>query len=181
MGNPRDPRYAPRPSIPTLSAQPPRPPVRPAPVERQHRAKPNPNPMRLMFGLLGIASVSALTAAMVPSITPAPVDAADPSTVDAAAAGVPAVEAVAPVRHVTRYVTLQPGQTPPPGAVVQDQPNPTPILKTQIVQPQATPRPSGSPAPGSPASRDHDDRPRDGGRRPGDDGRAGLRPHHRCR
>jgi ABC-type Fe3+-hydroxamate transport system substrate-binding protein len=89
--------------------------------------------MRLMFGLVGIASISAFTAAMVPSIAPAPVAdaaaaAADVTTADA----VVPVEA-APVRHVTRYVTLQPGQTPPPGAAVNVQPTPTPILKTQVV------------------------------------------------
>lgn len=104
------------------------------------RTRPNPNPMRLMLGMAGIATVSALTAAMAPSIVPqaasAPGGAAAPGGAVTAAAALPGETlpaAAAPVRKVTRYVVLEPGQTPPPGAATKAQPQPTPIVKTKVV------------------------------------------------
>jgi hypothetical protein len=128
MAGPRDPRFTPRPAPPSAAHHgPERPPVRPV------RSRPDPNPMRLMLGLAGLASASALTAAMVPSIAPAPAAA---SVVETAAGGAGTgaeTAAVTPVRRVTRYVVLAPGQTPPPGAAVQAQPKPTPIVKVEVV------------------------------------------------
>lgn len=120
----------------TLMADPPAAPgaPRPRPPAAVHapRAKPDPRPLRLMLGFAGIASASAFTAAMLPSVAPAPQTvAADVLTADAAAAG-----AVAPgpsVLHVTKYVTLAPGQTAPPQSTVIVQPQPTPIVKVQVV------------------------------------------------
>jgi hypothetical protein len=90
--------------------------------------------MRLMLGMVGLATVSAFTAALAPSIAPQAADAAVDGTITASVAGAqaPAVTPL-PVRKVTRYVTLLPGQTPPPCAATQAQPAPTPIVKTQIV------------------------------------------------
>jgi len=95
--------------------------------------------MRLMLGMAGIATVSALTAAMAPSIVPqaasAPVGAVTTggAVTTAALPGEALSRAAAPLRKVTRYVLLEPGQTPPPGAATQAQPQPTPIVKTKVV------------------------------------------------
>lgn len=103
-----------RPSRPVPPARP----DRPAPVARPVRARPDPNPLRLLVGLAGIASASAIATALLPSVTPAPATVAD--VVNAAPTATPAVV------HVTRYVTLQPGQTAPPQVPVVVQPTPTP-------------------------------------------------------
>jgi len=119
---------------------PPRPTV--AAVSPTPRARPDANPLRLMFGLAGIASISALTAAMLPSVAPAPAAAADTQTVLTADA---AVIAPAPtVVHVKRYVTLKPGETAPPQSTVIVRPQPTPIVRTQVVTVTRT-RQSGKP------------------------------------
>lgn len=160
MPGPRDPRYAPRPVV-ARSAAPVMPPAQravssiEAPATAPRR-KPDPNPMRLMLGFAGIAAVSALTAAMVPSIAPAPVDGSD--AVDAAAtdpaadAGTPGSDQaqvdVAPVQHITRYVLLQPGETPPPGATVMDPSQAAAaVAATNAPSTSATARPTAKPTP----------------------------------
>ena len=123
---------------PTGYANPVRPglvrPVQPAQPTgpRPRPARPNANPLRLMLGLVGIASASALTAAMLPSIAPY-------GTTATVAAGEPAT-AVGPapsVVHVTRVVQLAPGQTAPPNASVQVKPQPTPRVKVKVVTQQS--------------------------------------------
>jgi hypothetical protein len=84
------------------------------------RQRPDPNPLRLAAGFAGIASATAMLSAM---LAPAPV--AQTVQIVTAAAPEPAVV------HVTRYVTLAPGQTAPPQAVVQQQAAPSP--RTVIV------------------------------------------------
>lgn len=138
MGGPRDSRFTPRDR--TAAGRAPDRAARrsadnaaqstPVAAPRPVRSRPNPNPMRLMLGFAGLASLTALTAAMVPSIAPAADAAVGPVTTVAEA---PAVEAAAPARHVTQYVTLAPGQTPPPGGTVQVQPQPTPKVKPKVV------------------------------------------------
>ncbi len=104
----------------TPSATPePRPP-RPGSDPRPARSKPDPNPIRLLVGLAGIASASAITAALLPSVTPALVATTDTAIV--APAATPSVV------HVTRYITLKPGETAPPQAPVVVQPTPTPRI-----------------------------------------------------
>ena len=101
----------------------PLPPARPdraGPDARPARSKPDPNPLRLLVALAGIASASAITSALLPSVTPRPAPVADVANV--APAATPAVI------HVTRYVTLLPGQTAPPQASVVVQPTPTPVV-----------------------------------------------------
>ncbi len=99
-------------------------PLAPEPV-RVNRGRPDPNPLRLMAGVVGLASAAALTSAMLPSITPQAA-AQDPSAVSNT---VPQQ----PVQHVTKYVTLQPGQTAPPQSTVIVRPQPTPKVVTKVV------------------------------------------------
>lgn len=79
----------------------------------------------MFVAFAGIASASALAAAMLPSVTPVTDAAGAGSALAADQAGGAAVPAPS-VRHVTRYVTLKPGQTAPPHASVLVRPTPTP-------------------------------------------------------
>jgi hypothetical protein len=101
------------------------------PQPRASRAKPDPNPLRLLLGLAGVASASALLTAMLPSVMPAQsVDAAQQQN-DAAVAPQPSVI------HVQRVVQLAPGQTAPPNASVKVQPQPTPRVRVKVVTRQS--------------------------------------------
>lgn len=115
-------------------AVPPDRPPRAVPDARPPRSKPDANPLRLLVGLAGIASASALTSALLPSVTPAPV-----AIVDVAAPAGPATPGPS-VIHVTHVVTLQPGQTAPPQASVVIPPTPTPRVRVVT-----TTRQSGTP------------------------------------
>jgi hypothetical protein len=95
--------------------------LRPEPVRR----RPDPGSLRMLVTFAGIASASALTAAMLPSVIPVTDAAGAGSTLVADQASGTAV-AAASVRHVTRYVMLKPGQTAPPHASVLVRPTPTP-------------------------------------------------------
>jgi hypothetical protein len=97
----------------------------PEPV-RVTRGRPDPNPVRLMVGVVGLASAAALTSAMLPSISPQAAAAQDTSGVSAAAPQ-------QPVQHVTQYVTLKPGQTAPPQSTVIVRPQPTPQIVTKTI------------------------------------------------
>ncbi len=92
--------------------------ARPGPVPA--RARPDPTPLRLAAGFAGVAAASAMVSAM---LAPLPMSATAQEVVTAAPP--------APVVHVVRYVTLGPGQTAPPKAVVKQQPAPAP--RTVIV------------------------------------------------
>jgi hypothetical protein len=76
--------------------------------------------MRLIVALAGLASASAIGTAIV-----APPPSFDTTTGQVAAAVPPAQ-----VIHVLRYVQLQPGQTAPPNAVVQQAPAQAPRVVT---------------------------------------------------
>lgn len=106
-GSPR-PQGTPRPGLPR--AEPP-------------RRRPDPTSLRLLVTFAGIASASALAAAMLPSVVPV-TDAA--GSVATTGQVLDAAVAAPSVRHVTRYVTLKPGQTAPPHASVITRPTPTP-------------------------------------------------------
>src|SRR5512139_3049233 len=101
-----------------------RPAVTPA---RPVRARPDPNPMRIMLGIVGLASAAAFTTAMLPSVAPQPV--AGATSPDGAGAGVSQPQA----QPVTRYVTLAPGQTAPPQSTVIAAPQPTPKVTVKVV------------------------------------------------
>lgn len=99
------------------------------PEPRGGRAKPDAKPLRLLLGLTGIASASAITTALLPSIAPAPQAVAIVADVTTTTAP--------PVQHVVRYVTLQPGQTAPPQASVIVNPTPTPRVTVVTVTQQS--------------------------------------------
>ena len=102
------------------------------PPARTPHVKPDANPLRLLLGLAGVASASALVTAMLPSITPAPVvDVATTQQQDAAVAPQPSVI------HVQRVVQLAPGQTAPPNTSVQIAPQPTPRVRVVTVTRQS--------------------------------------------
>lgn len=103
------------------------------------RSGPSPRPgrpesagVRAVLGLVGLASTSALAGALLPSVLPR-------TTADTGAAAAAAAAAQAPepsVLHLTRVIQLAPGETAPPGAVVdQGQGQAAPA-------PRATPRPT---------------------------------------
>lgn len=93
-------------------------------VERKPR--PDPGPLRIAVGLTGIATASALMTAFLGSSAGVNADTgAAVSTTDAALADAPAPS----VRHVIKYVQLQPGQTAPPKAIVK----PAAIPKPRVV------------------------------------------------
>jgi hypothetical protein len=105
-------------------------PIRPAADARPVRIKPDPRPLRMLIGLAGLASASAITSALLPSILPA--------TAAASTGNDAAIVAPQPsVIHVTRTVQLAPGQTAPPNAPVQVQPQPTPQVRIQVITRQS--------------------------------------------
>lgn len=114
------------------------PPARPVPgaasaATRPQRVKPDPNPLRVMIGLAGIASASALLTALLPSINPAQVSVVDAGTTSVETAVGPQPSVV----HVTEVVTLAPGQTAPPNTAVVVQPQPTPRVRVKVVTQQS--------------------------------------------
>jgi hypothetical protein len=100
-------------------------PARPARPEPPRR-RPDPTGLRTLIGFAGIASASAIATALLPSVAPLPDAAAAGGLVADAAVATADVVAAPSVRHVTRFVTLKPGQTAPPQAQVIVQPTPTP-------------------------------------------------------
>lgn len=88
------------------------------------RGRPDPRSMRIAFGVAGLAAASAVATAIL--APPAPATASQPVATMLA----PDQAAMAPVRHVVRYVYLKPGQTAPPQAVVAQLPAPTPRVVT---------------------------------------------------
>ena len=99
--------------------------ARPAPVAR---VKPDPRPLRIAFGMAGLAATTALLTALA---SPPPAGAAAGSATDIAQTTVtlPA-EPAQPVKHVIQYVQLKPGQTAPPNATVKVVPTPKPRVVT---------------------------------------------------
>lgn len=116
-----DPRL-PRPVPPARTGASPQPP----------RGRPDPNPMRIMIGMAGLASATALLTAMLPSVVPDQVAVADAVDTTTTALG-PAPSVI----HVTKVVTLEPGQTAPPNASVVVRPQPTPRIRVKVVTKQS--------------------------------------------
>ncbi len=101
------------------------------PPARIVRAKADANPLRVLLGLAGLASASALVTAMLPSISPAPAASVSTTQQDAAVAPQPSVI------HVPRVVQLAAGQTAPPNTSVQIAPQPTPRVRVVTVTRQS--------------------------------------------
>jgi len=116
----------------------------PKKASQSSRAKPDPRPMRVVYGAGAVAAVSVMTIGLVqPSWDTAPES--RPIADDANTAGGP-LAASAPdngsadrtrqsagdvqVRHVIRYVHLKPGEHAPPGATVITPGAPTPRVIT---------------------------------------------------
>lgn len=98
----------------------------PARISAERKPRPDPGPLRIAIGLTGMATASALmTAFLGPAAGATPVVGTNTATGVSATDSVAAISSQA-VRHVTRYVQLAPGQTPPPKAVVQQAPVPKP-------------------------------------------------------
>lgn len=104
---------------------------RPGPEERRRRGRADSTGVRMVLGLAGLASASALASAMLPSVLP--VAGAAATSVDTAAADA-AQQPQPSVIHVTHVVTLGPGETLPPDAGVN--------LSPAAPPPQATPPPA---------------------------------------
>ncbi|MFN8630896.1 MAG: hypothetical protein U0838_11430 [Chloroflexota bacterium] len=118
-----------RPIVPVSTA------VRPDLATRRRRGKPESNGVRMVIGLAGLASASALATAMLPSIAPQPAAITTAEQVDTAALD-PTQQPDPSIIHVTHVITLKPGQTLPPDALVNQTPAPA------TPKPKATPRPT---------------------------------------
>jgi len=97
---------------------------------RLPRQRPDPRPMRLALGMAGLAALSAMATAIL--APPAPTVAEGTATTAGDAAD-PLPPASVRVRHVTRYVQLQPGQTAPPSSTVLATPKPAPTPTPKVV------------------------------------------------
>ena len=102
---------------------------------RTGRGKPDATAVRMILGLAGLASASALATAMLPSILPRQtvmVNGADVAATD------PTQQPEPSVIHVTHVVTLAPGQTLPPDAQLGN----SSLGSAPTPTPKATPRPT---------------------------------------
>ncbi len=81
------------------------------------RKKPDPRPMRLAYGAGALAAMSAMSVGLVRFGSSSASTPAAATTVTNAANPSAATQTVA-VKHVVRYIHLQPGQAAPPGAKV---------------------------------------------------------------
>ena len=89
--------------------------------------------MRVAFAAGGLATLSALLAVI--GSAAMPTAAATPTAAPEPAVG--GVGDVTPVRHVTRYVVLAPGQLPPAGAST----TPSAVVAAPVAAPTPRPRP----------------------------------------
>ena len=115
-------------------------PRRPDPAALDRRTRADSTGVRMVLGLAGLASASAITTVLLPSILP------QTTVVAAAGSGSAAGGPTQPsVIHVTHVVTLAPGQTLPPDAILntapgsapQATPQPTPRIVYQVVTRQS--------------------------------------------
>ena len=83
------------------------------------RARPDARPLRIAYGMGGIAAASAIATAMLGS------GGGGSAQGTSQVVTLPA-DTSPPVRHVVQYVQLKPGQTAPPQSVVQQAPAPKP-------------------------------------------------------
>jgi hypothetical protein len=106
---------------------------------RPAKKRPDPRPMRVVFGVSGIAAAAAMATAIVRAPGGPPTL---PVIAEATARAAPAASGVIEIQHVTKYVQLQPGQTAPPGATVVEKAaaSPRTIIVT-VPAPTRAPRP----------------------------------------
>jgi hypothetical protein len=117
------------------------------------QSKPDPRPMRLVYGAGAVAAMSVMAVGLVQPDSAATADqtavfdpTSDPSSV--AQAGGPTVQ------HITEYVHLRPGESAPPGATViaPNAPTPRVVVTHNAASGQAAPPALRPPAP-KPATR----------------------------
>jgi hypothetical protein len=111
-----------------------------ASVGHRPKARPSPGPVRLAFGLGGVAALSALAAAIVlpprlQVVAVAPTEATVPPTQFPTDTPRPS--------PTVRYIQLAPGETPPPGATVI----PAPISSVATLVAVVRPAPNGTSVP----------------------------------
>lgn len=137
MTEPRTPRPMPGPRAarPMLDERQPQRGTPEAREARPRRARPDPNPLRMLIGLAGLASATAITTALLPSILPATAVASTQTGNGTAVAPQPSVI------HVRKVVQLTAGQTAPPNTSVVIPPAPTPQVQVQVVTRQSGARP----------------------------------------
>jgi hypothetical protein len=144
---PPRPAAAARPDAATVARAP-----RPAAVRP---GRPDPRPMRVVYGASAVAVAGVITAGLFqPVTTPAAADSTtDPLAAQSGiASGVADQVAPAPdvvVTHVIKYIHLKPGQTAPPGATVitPDAPAPRVVVTHNAPANQPAPKPAARPAP----------------------------------
>jgi hypothetical protein len=101
---------------------------------RVPKARPDPGPMRFTLALTGLVAATAMATAIVrPTAAPAA------AVVDPALDPTPTAPPPLVIRHVTRYVQLQPGEMAPPGASVVQSPAASPRVVVVTV-PAPAPR-----------------------------------------
>jgi len=100
------------------------------------KKRPNPNPMRLFFGVTGLATLSALVTSIVSPIPGGAATEGGTATADTAAVGPDPAPVTMAVQHITRYVQLKPGESAPAGATVIGKAAPQPkIVVTTVTVP----------------------------------------------
>jgi hypothetical protein len=125
-------------TAPTTQSRPPSPAVlRQSNAQAGHvaKAKPDPKPMRLALAAAGLASFSALLAAIVMPPGAALLPPADPQN------ALTPTTAPSAARRAVQYVQLSPGQTAPAGATVIDAAAPQPITVVTTLPPSTAQKP----------------------------------------
>jgi len=107
---------------------------------RSPGGRPDAGPMRFALAVSGLVAATAMATSIVRPPAPPSVE-----LLPAATPTVTPVPAAIVVRHVTQYVQLQPGESPPPGASVVEKPAASP--RVVIVTITAPPAPPAQPAP----------------------------------
>ena len=88
---------------------------------RTPKARPDPRPMRFTLGVTGLVAATAMATSIIRPPAP-PAAGVAPEAASVSATPPPPLV----IRHVTQYVQLKPGQTPPPGAKVVQKPEASP-------------------------------------------------------
>ncbi len=110
-------------------------PVHAPAANRVAKSKPDARPMRFALVAGGIATLSALAAAIVLPPRPSPQQGSQ-------VAGPGPTGTPIQVQRPIQYVQLAPGQTAPPGATVIDAAAPTPLTVVVTIPPQAAAAPT---------------------------------------
>ena len=122
------------------------------PAARTPAKRPDPRPMRIVYGAASVAALSALTVGLAHPQPPADQEVYFDTTTADVPTQAPDVTVTTPpveVTHVINYVHLKPGETPPPGATVitPDAPAPRVVVTTipgKVIHQAAPPPPAST-------------------------------------